>query len=62
MFVNKMIVRNGRLFECVECVEVAKKCLGTFDTDTEAAHAYDQAILKYNHSTDKLNFLPFGWV
>ena len=36
--------------------------LGTFDTDTEAAHAYDQAILKHNHSTDKLNFPPFGWV
>jgi len=32
--------------------------LGTFDTDTEAARAYDQAIFKHNKPTTKLNFPP----
>ena len=53
--------RNGRyratLFTTLEGKRKARS-LGTFDADTEAARAYDQAILKYNHSTDKLNFPP----
>ena len=32
------------------------KSFGTYDTAKEAAHAYDQAILKYNHPISKLNF------
>ena len=32
--------------------------LGCFDTANEAAHAYDQAILKYNGPIRNLNFPP----
>jgi len=32
--------------------------LGTFDSAKDAAIVYDQAILKYNLPTDKLNFPP----
>jgi hypothetical protein len=39
-------------------VDGKRKCLGTYNTAKKAARAYDQAILKYNHSTAELNFPP----
>jgi hypothetical protein len=36
----------------------SKKCLGTFDTDKEAARANDQVIVKCFQPIAKLNFPP----
>ena len=47
--------RSGRYAAMIR-INGKNTSLGTFDTDKQAARAYDQAVLKYNHSTTKLNF------
>ena len=48
---------SGR-YRAMISVDGKSNALGTFDTKTEAARVYDQAILKYNKPIAKLNFPP----
>ena len=50
--------KSGKKFMANIRIDGKQTYLGTFDTDTEAACAYDQAILKCNHPVAKLNFPP----
>jgi hypothetical protein len=50
--------RSSGRYQAKLSIDGRMNCLGTFDAKEGAARAYDQAILKYNHPTDKLNFPP----
>ena len=52
------VSKKRKRFGAEITVDGEQTYLGTFDTDTEAARAYDQAIQQYNLPIAKLNFPP----
>ena len=50
--------QNGKGYRAQLYFDGKQHNLGYFHTGKEAAHAYDQAILKYNKPIAKLNFPP----
>ena len=54
------VFKSGDRLRAQIFVNKKKKYLGTYETPKEAAIAYDQAVIKYNQSKDKLNW-PDGY-
>ena len=50
------VTEKGERYQARLTVDGKLTSLGYFDTANEAAHAFDQAILKYNEPIAKLNF------
>ena len=50
------VTEKGERYQARLTVDGKLTSLGYFDTANEAAHAFDQAILKYNKPLTKLNF------
>ena len=50
--------RSSGRYQAKLTVDGKQKFLGTFDTKTEAACTFDQALVKYNQPLTKLNFPP----